>query len=76
MVRGRTITTIEGLSDPDTGEFHPVQQAFIEEIGPQCGFCTPGQVMSAVGLLEAIQSPHCQEAQTCHVRQSVPLRRL
>jgi aerobic-type carbon monoxide dehydrogenase small subunit (CoxS/CutS family) len=41
---------------------HPVQQAFIEELGPQCGFCTPGQVMSAVGLLKVNPSPTLQEA--------------
>ncbi len=55
-VRGRSITTIEGLAGAD-GQLHPVQQAFVEELGPQCGFCTPGQVMSAVALLEANPSP-------------------
>ena len=54
-VRGREITTIEGLEGP-SGELHPVQKAFVEELGPQCGFCTPGQVMSAVALLKA--NPH------------------
>jgi xanthine dehydrogenase YagT iron-sulfur-binding subunit len=47
---GREITTVEGLA---TGEnLHPVQQAFIDRDGFQCGFCTPGQVMSAVALIE------------------------
>ena len=55
-VRGRAITTIEGLEGPN-GELHPVQQAFIDELGPQCGFCTPGQVMSAVALLKANPKP-------------------
>lgn len=54
-VRGRSITTIEGL-ESSSGELHPMQKAFVEELGPQCGFCTSGQVMSAVALLKA--NPH------------------
>jgi xanthine dehydrogenase YagT iron-sulfur-binding subunit len=46
---GAAVTTIEGLAEGD--RLHPVQQAFIEHDGFQCGFCTPGQIMSAVGLL-------------------------
>ncbi len=60
-VRGRRITTVEGL-EGQGGELHPVQQAFIDELGPQCGFCTPGQVMSAVALLAANPSPTREEA--------------
>jgi aerobic-type carbon monoxide dehydrogenase small subunit (CoxS/CutS family) len=60
-VRGRAITTVEGLEGPN-GELHPVQQAMIDELGPQCGFCTPGQVMSAVGLLKANPKPTRDEA--------------
>jgi aerobic-type carbon monoxide dehydrogenase small subunit (CoxS/CutS family) len=60
-VRKRAITTVEGLEGAN-GELHPVQQAMIEELGPQCGFCTPGQVMSAVGLLHANPNPTREEA--------------
>jgi len=60
-VRGRALTTIEGLEDSE-GELHPVQQAMIDELGPQCGFCTPGQVMSGVGLLRANPKPTQEEA--------------
>ena len=48
---GLEITTIEGLAR--NGELHPVQQAFHEEHALQCGFCTPGMVLSAVSLIEA-----------------------
>ncbi|MCA2211784.1 (2Fe-2S)-binding protein [Jidongwangia harbinensis] len=48
-VQHRSVTTVEGLADGDT--LHPVQQAFVDCDGLQCGFCTPGQVMSAVALL-------------------------
>ncbi len=61
QVRNRSIETIEGLEGPN-GELHPVQQAMIDELGPQCGFCTPGQIMSAVGLLRANPSPTRDEA--------------
>jgi len=50
MQQDRAITTIEGLADKD-GALHPVQAAFVEHDGFQCGYCTPGQIMSAVGLL-------------------------
>ena len=46
---GHEVTTIEGLAAGD--ELHPVQTAFLEHDGFQCGYCTPGQIMSAVGLL-------------------------
>ncbi|MER7680994.1 (2Fe-2S)-binding protein [Streptomyces sp. NPDC096934] len=49
QAEGRAITTVEGVSGPDGP--HPVQRAFMEHDGLQCGFCTPGQIMSAVALL-------------------------
>jgi xanthine dehydrogenase YagT iron-sulfur-binding subunit len=47
---GREVTTIEGLADGD--RLHPMQEAFIEHDGLQCGFCTPGQIMSAVAMID------------------------
>jgi len=55
-IRGKTIETVEGLESAD-GTLHPVQQAMIDELGPQCGFCTPGQIMSAVALLRVNPNP-------------------
>lgn len=49
MQEGREVQTIEGLA-PDGG-FHPLQQAFIDHDALQCGYCTPGQIMSAIGLI-------------------------
>ena len=51
---GATVLTIEGLAQ--NGALHPVQQAFINHDGYQCGFCTPGQIMSAVGLIHEGQA--------------------
>jgi aerobic-type carbon monoxide dehydrogenase small subunit (CoxS/CutS family) len=59
-VRSRKVLTIEGLQSSD-GTLHPVQQAFVDELSPQCGFCKPGQVMSAVALLEENPTPTREE---------------
>lgn len=54
---GATITTIEGLQDHDTGLLDPLQQSFIDHTAFQCGFCTPGIIMSAKALLNENKSP-------------------
>jgi len=56
---GSTITTIEGLA-PE-GQLHPLQNGFWEEHGLQCGFCTPGMIMAAVGLLQDNPKPSERE---------------
>ncbi|MDJ0601362.1 MAG: 2Fe-2S iron-sulfur cluster-binding protein [Crocosphaera sp.] len=53
MQEGKEITTIEGLAQDN--ELHPVQQAFIENDGFQCGYCTPGQICATVALLEEVK---------------------
>ena len=52
---GRDVTTVEGLSED--GELHPLQQAFLEQGGVQCGFCTPGMLISAKALLDQNPDP-------------------
>jgi len=54
-VQGKDVTTIEGLAK--AGKLHPIQQAFIDQGGFQCGFCTPGMIMNAYGLLLADRHP-------------------
>jgi carbon-monoxide dehydrogenase small subunit len=56
---GQSVTTIEGLADGDT--MHPMQQAFMENHGLQCGYCTPGMVMAAVSLLDENPNPSEQD---------------
>jgi carbon-monoxide dehydrogenase small subunit len=56
---GADVTTVEGLADD--GEFHPIQQGFQEEHGLQCGYCTPGMMMTSVQLLE--ENPDPSEAE-------------
>ena len=88
--QGREITTVEGLADGDG--LHPLQQAFIEHDGFQCGYCTPGQICSAIGMAAEVARgvpSHVTDdlaAETialeprrtarAHERQPVPLRRL
>ncbi len=63
QVAGRQVTTIEGLAAPDA-PLHPLQDAFSACHGLQCGFCTPGMIMSAKALLD--ENPQPSEAQIVH----------
>jgi len=56
---GKNITTIEGLRDPKTGALDPLQQAFVDYTAFQCGFCTPGMIMTSKALLN--ENPHPTE---------------
>jgi carbon-monoxide dehydrogenase small subunit len=56
---GAQVTTVEGLAR--NGQLSPVQQAFVENNGPQCGFCTPGQLMTATALLNNNATPNADE---------------
>ncbi len=59
LVQGKTVTTIEGLAQ--NGKLHPLQKAFMEHDALQCGYCTPGMILSAYSLLK--QNPRPTEAQ-------------
>ena len=59
---GRSVTTIEGLATD--GEMHPMQKAFMENHGLQCGYCTPGMVMASVSLLKEKPHPTEEEVRT------------
>ena len=59
MQNGREITTIEGLAEG--GKLHPMQQAFVDNDAFQCGYCTPGQICSAVGLINEGQAKSVAE---------------
>jgi aerobic-type carbon monoxide dehydrogenase small subunit (CoxS/CutS family) len=61
-VRGRSVMTIEGLAD--NGKLHPLQEAFIEHGGFQCGFCTPGMILASKALLD--ENPNPSEAELKH----------
>ena len=69
---GREVTTIEGLARD--GELHPVQAAFVRHDGFQCGYCTPGQIMSAVALLAGGPGGLGRRDPRVHERQPVPVR--
>ena len=76
--RGKKVTTIEGLEKPD-GTLHPLQQAFIDEFAFQCGYCTPGMIMSAKALLDENPKPtrdeiiHYMEGNICRCTGYVPI---
>lgn len=59
-LQGRNVETIEGLETPE-GELHPLQEAFLEEGAVQCGFCTPGMIMSSKALLDGNPNPSAEE---------------
>ena len=58
---GKSITTIEGLKDQKTGALHPLQQSFIDHTAFQCGFCTPGMIMTSKALLDKNPYPTEEE---------------
>ena len=76
--RGKKVTTIEGLEKPD-GTLHPLQQAFIDEFAFQCGYCTPGMIMSAKSLLDENPQPtrdeiiHHMDGNICRCTGYVPI---
>ncbi len=53
----KEIVTIEGLADPATGDLHPIQKAFVDLSGMQCGVCTPGMILTAKALLDENPAP-------------------
>ena len=77
-VRGNSVVTIEGLEKPD-GTLHPLQQAFIDEFAFQCGYCTPGMIMSAKALLDENPQPsrdeiiHHMDGNICRCTGYVPI---
>lgn len=62
-IEGKQVLTIEGVEKPD-GSLHPIQQAFIENNGVQCGFCTSGMIMSAKALLDETSEPEEADIRT------------
>jgi carbon-monoxide dehydrogenase small subunit len=60
---GKEIITIEGL--PENGKLHPIQRAFLEKQGLQCGFCTPGMIMASYWLLSKNKKPNDEEIRKC-----------
>ena len=76
--RDKSVTTIEGLEKPDGG-LHPLQQGFIDEFAFQCGYCTPGMIMSAKALLDENPKPtrdeiiHHMDGNICRCTGYVPI---
>jgi xanthine dehydrogenase YagT iron-sulfur-binding subunit len=70
MLEGKHVTTIEGLEQG--GKLHPLQSAFIEHDGFQCGFCTSGQIMSGVAMIEEVKAGW-PSAATADIRQAFTL---
>lgn len=68
---GKKITTIEGIADPETGELHPLQKSFVDHGAVQCGFCTPGMILSSKALVDENPNPteedikHALEGNLC-----------
>lgn len=56
--QNKDILTIEGLANPVTGDLHPIQKAFVDHSGMQCGFCTPGMILTAKALLDENPVPN------------------
>ena len=77
-VQGRNVTTVEGLESADR-VLHPIQQSFIDEFAFQCGFCTPGMIMSAKALLDENPEPsedeiiHHMDGNLCRCTGYVPI---
>lgn len=77
-VRGKSVLTVEGLQKAD-GTLHPIQQAFIDEFAFQCGYCTPGMIMSAKALLDENPKPtheeiiHHMDGNICRCTGYVPI---
>ncbi len=55
--QGKKITTIEGIADQETGELHPLQKSFVDHGAVQCGFCTPGMILSSKALVDSNPNP-------------------
>jgi carbon-monoxide dehydrogenase small subunit len=69
--QGKKITTIEGLADTETGKLHPLQKSFVDHGAVQCGFCTPGMILSSKALVDHNPNPtedeirHALAGNTC-----------
>ena len=74
QANGASVTTIEGLAEGD--KLHPMQAAFREHHALQCGFCTPGFIMSALELVQKKKNPDRSRYPLRTSRQHVPLHRL